>query len=191
MTNPTTPSVLLLALAAACDSPDPVEMPAPPPDLYVFVDVPELAPVPEAPVLISSVDQADAALGQRVRLVGTAKDAKLSAVIQNDVLLVYCMERAEDGLLVESRWPEGTVGQQVAATGTLEQSEQFVARVEPDGAVSQGTEGPILALVDFELSIVEPATSVSEPGPEPAPEPDALPLPLPAPTPGPAPAPEG
>ncbi len=161
MNNPMILSGLALSMAAACGGPDPVEMPAPPPEPFVTVAEIERAEAaaaaaapPEVPVLVATAAQATAALGQRVRLLGTADDAKLSAVVQSEALVVYCMGRGADGLLTESRWPADVVGQAVAVTGTLEQSEQFTATVAPDGAISQGTEGPILAVVDFELQVV-------------------------------------
>ena len=168
MKNPTILPCFLLLLGAACANPLPVEMPAPPPDLYVFVEPLSrpAATTPGPPVLVSTASQAAAALGQRVRLLGTAQDAKLSAVVQSEALLVYCMIRDGDGLLVESRWPQGTVGQEVAVTGILEQSEQFTAQVGPDGAISQGTEGPILALFDYDLTLVEQPAVVPEPAAE-------------------------
>ena len=103
-------------------------------------------------MLVATIEQAEAALGQRVRVLGTAGDAKLSAVVHSDTLVVYCMERGEGGLLVESRWPEGTIGKQVAVTGTLEWSEQFIADVESDGSVRQGAEGGLWVVTDSNMA---------------------------------------
>ncbi len=159
----------------ACGGPDPVEMPAPPPPPFVStaqleqaaarLAAAQQAAADQAPLLLASADQVDAALEQPVRVVGTAQDAKLSAAVVGDDLLVYCMTRGEGDVLSEYRWPEDTLGQQVAVTGTLEQSEQFIATVAPDGAISQGTEGPILAMVDCAVELIPVAV------PEPAPAP--------------------
>jgi len=169
MNNTMILSCVSLMMAAACGGPPQVEMPAPPPDPFVTVAEIEraaaaaAAALPVVPVLVGTAGQADAALGQRVRLLGTAGDAKLSAVVQSDALVVYCMGRGDDGLLVESRWPADVVGQEVAVTGILEHSDQFVSVVGEDGAITQGTEGPILAVVDFELQVVEPPALSADP----------------------------
>ena len=158
-------SALLLA-ALACGGPEPVEMPAPPPEPFVptaklqqvaaaqAAAAAEVEPAQAAPALIATAEQASAAIDQLVRVVGEAQDAKLSAVVAKGELLVYCMERGEDGVLAETRWPEGTVGQQVAVTGTLVSSDQFVATVGDEGEISQGTEGSILAVVAYETELI-------------------------------------
>jgi hypothetical protein len=175
------PLSALLLTTLGCGGPDPVEMPAPPPEFAVPNAGLAQVAVPAAPTLVASTDQAELLIGQVVRVMGAAADAKLSAVVQTDALLVYCMVQGEDSLLAESRWPEGVAGQQVEVTGTLVQSDQFTAGVGPDGAISQGTEGPILALVGFEHQLVPAAPQPTE-APEPAsgPAPADIPLPEPA-----------
>jgi hypothetical protein len=96
-------------------------------------------------------------------------------VVIGDALVVHCMQRDEQLVLSESRWPEGTVGQQVAVTGLLVRSEQFAATVAPDGAISQGAEGPLFAVVDYALEVI--AQPEVEPAPEPEPAPDATHVP--------------
>ncbi len=185
MKNLTLPAcILLLTTISACGSPVEVEMPAPPPEPFVNTEQLEAQAamaVSDVPVLVATAAQASAAIGQRVRLLGTAQDAKLSAVVNSDELLVYCMMRADDGLLVEARWPDGAIDQPVAVTGILEQSEQFSAAVDADGAISQGAEGPILAVVDFEIELIETAEPVPEPVSEPLPEPEPEPVEAPLP----------
>ncbi len=145
-----------LILLSACGDPPPVAMPAEPPAPFVVVNPDAAVSAPGVPVLIGNAQQAEAALGERVRVMGTAGDAKLSAVVQSEELLVYCMGKGAEEMLVESRWPEELLGQPVAVTGTLERSDQFMAVTEPDGAISEGTEAPILALVDYTHELVVP-----------------------------------
>ena len=161
-------------------------MPAPPPDPFVSTAELQRAAVEQAaavvPLLVASAEQAGAALDQVVRVVGVAEDSKLSAVVIGDALVVHCMERDEQLVLSESRWPEGTVGQQVAVTGLLVRSEQFAATEAPDGAISQGAEGSLFAVVDYTLELIaqpEAAAALPEPAAEPEPEPAADTPPIP------------
>jgi hypothetical protein len=181
-----TPAILcpLLLLLTACGNPQPVEMPADPPEPFVKADEVVVDAAPAVPVLVANGEQAQAALGQKVRVMGVAADAKLSAVVQSEELLVYCMGKGAEGMLVETRWPEEVVGQRVAVTGLLERSEQFMAVTGPDGAITQGTDAPILALVDYthELVVaVDAAMPEVEPElvPEVGPEPEVAPEPVP------------
>ncbi len=85
------------------------------------------------PVVVTDGAGAAAAVGKRVRLSGTAGNAKLAAVVQvGDDLLVYCLDRPA--------WPDDLNGQQVTVEGLLEYTEEWKSRVEPSGAISQGTE---------------------------------------------------
>ncbi len=146
-------------------------MPASPPEPFVSAAVlveqaAKAAPV-AVPVMIGNAEQALAAIGQPVRVQGVAEDSKLSAVVLGEALVVHLMARDEQGLLVETRWPEGVTSRPVMVTGTLERSDQFAVAHSPDGAISQGAEGSILALVDWQHELLEP-----EPEPVPA-EPEA------------------
>ncbi len=73
--------------------------------------------------------------GQRVRLGGTARDAKGGAVLLVGKTPVYL-----PGL---DAWPAGAQGQQVVVGGTLVQKQHLPeARRDARGAVSQGASGP-------------------------------------------------
>lgn len=88
---------------------------------------------------LARAEQVDDLLGQRVRVVGIAQDAKLAAHLTTDAGLgVYCIDL--------QRWPEHLRGQRVEATGTLRRTDRFAATVDEDGAISQGTAGGDLIL---------------------------------------------
>lgn len=93
---------------------------------------------PSAEVVVQHHEDLDRAIGKRVRVVGIAENAKLSAVVLLDALPVYCLEL--------SAWPETTRGRRVQASGLLERTDSFTAKVSEAGAVSQGTEGPVFVL---------------------------------------------
>ena len=86
--------------------------------------------------LASSKDAA-AALGQTVRITGTAQNAKLSAVVQTGDLVVYCLDRPS--------WKD-RAGKPVSVEGKLEQTREFEAQVDDGGAISQGTGGPVFVI---------------------------------------------
>ncbi|MFH1468755.1 MAG: hypothetical protein ABIO70_30485 [Pseudomonadota bacterium] len=116
---------------------------------------------PEVSPVITRNEQALPLLGQQVRVQGTARDAKLSAVIEGESLLVFCLGQGEDGY-EESRWPPDALEQPVIVTGRLVQTDQFAASVGPDGAIGQGTEGPILGLLEFQYEL-SPAAAGTAP----------------------------
>lgn len=76
-----------------------------------------------------------------VELVGVAQNAKLGAVVtgtsRGDV---YC--RGVDA------WPDDLVGAPVRVRGRLQTTDAFAARVDPDGAISQGTAGGDTVLLE-------------------------------------------
>ena len=85
------------------------------------------------PLLVTDGAQARAAMGTKVRIRGTAHNAKLAAVVVSDGLSVYCIELEE--------WPDEFLRQAVEVTGTISRTDQYKARVDEDGAISQGTAG--------------------------------------------------
>ena len=104
----------------------------------------------EMPTTIQNVEQARAALGQRVRVVGQTQRTKLAPSVSTGALHVYCL-----GL---SGWPDEATGQRVAVTGRIEESDDFEATGSvADGTISQGTSGPVWVLRDcqFEGRITE------------------------------------
>ena len=96
---------------------------------------PARTPPPEQ---AAEVGKEEAGKGGTVTITGEAADAKLSAVVLKDGVPYYLIEI--DG------WPEDVVGRTVEATGVLEETETFEAKVDETGAVSQGAGEPILVL---------------------------------------------
>jgi hypothetical protein len=83
---------------------------------------------------------AKAAAGTQTTVAGTARSAKLSAVlVLTDGTPVYCLELAS--------WPVEQEGATLVAEGTLETTEQFVA-----GPGQAGTNGAVWVLRDCKLS---------------------------------------
>jgi hypothetical protein len=94
---------------------------------------------PPPPVSIRDADGAKAQLGKEVTLAGTARDAKISAVVVADGnFIVYCL-----GL---DSWPDEISGKAVVAHGTIEQTDEFTARSGSNGEVGEGTSGPVWVL---------------------------------------------
>lgn len=83
--------------------------------------------------LVTDSDSAKASIGKTVRVSGTALNAKLGPVVSTGGLVIYCFGRQE--------WRADQVGQPVAVTGTLEQTDEFKAEVGPDGEQTAGTGG--------------------------------------------------
>ncbi|MEZ4449042.1 MAG: hypothetical protein R3B09_06120 [Nannocystaceae bacterium] len=90
------------------------------------------------PRALTRPDEIESAIGERVVVVGTAGAAKLGAVVLVGEAPIYCLGR--------EGWPEGVEGQEVEVTGTLARTDRFAARVDDDGAVSQGTQGSIVVI---------------------------------------------
>ena len=91
-----------------------------------------------APIVIGDVEDARRAVGKVVRLQGTAYSAKLSAVVEGERLLVYCLDRAS--------WSAEMQGRTVTVEGRLEFTEEFMAQKSDGGMVSQGTEDGVFVL---------------------------------------------
>lgn len=91
--------------------------------------------VPATPSIITEGRAAEEHLGERVEVRGTAKNAKISAVVVAGDLIVYCLG-------VDS-WPSAIANSQVAAHGTLEQTSEFAA---PQDGESAGTAGAVYVL---------------------------------------------
>ena len=90
------------------------------------------------PMTIENGADARGALGKLVRIEGVARDAKLSGVVVAGDLVVHCLD-------VPS-WPAEVSGKRVTVEGVLEQTDDFAARKDPSGAVSQGTAGGDLVI---------------------------------------------
>lgn len=96
--------------------------------------------VAAAPAVITDAAGIAAHMGTHVALRGRAGNAKLGAVVMIDGSPIYCLG-------VES-WPPALNGHDVTAHGTLEMSNQFAAKTDESGAVSQGTDGAVTVLRD-------------------------------------------
>jgi hypothetical protein len=96
---------------------------------------------PAGPIKVVSLVDANANIGKRVTVYGTAGNAKLAAVIQTaGRLVIYCLDLPT--------WPAGVDGTYVTAHGTLEQNHSYEATHGPNGEFGQGTSGPIWALAN-------------------------------------------
>ncbi len=98
-----------------------------------------------AAIEVTDVAGADAAVGKRVRVTGTARNAKLSAVVVSGELLVYAT--AHDA------WPGEVVGKQVAIEGLLER-EQGQPASAPSGEVRATIEGPYFVIRAADYNVV-------------------------------------
>jgi hypothetical protein len=135
-------AALALGMALACgkSAPPPGATPLP----GAIIDAaPVSAPAPEAadapppaPATIADVTAAGAAVGQVVRVEGTARNAKLSAVVMTGELVVYCLDLPS--------WPDERANQPVVVRGLLEHTSEF--EPEAGGPISAGTGGPIYAI---------------------------------------------
>lgn len=153
---PLAAAALLFGTACGGGGAEPSNPPEPTPE--VTGDTP-VAPEPETPdapapptadtLVISTPEAASAAIGQVVRVVGTALNAKLAAVVSAGDLKVYCLDRP-DG------WPSEQVRQEVAVIGTLELTEEFAATTAPDGSISTGTDGGIFAMRECRAEALAP-----------------------------------
>ncbi len=141
MNSPWTSAVFALGLAACATSPMVTDMPTEPLAPAVATET----PAPQAPILISS--SADAEPGQRVRFIGVAYDAKLSAIVVSDHFSLYCIELDE--------WPMEVSGKTVEVIGRLERTDQYAATVNEEGEISQGTSGGDWVLHGVEWRAVE------------------------------------
>ena len=89
-----------------------------------------------APAVVTDDTGAKANAGAVVDVKGTARDAKLGAVVVASSLVVYC--------LGVEHWPDDVFGKPVTAHGKLEQTTEFAAQDE----TSAGTTGPVWVLRD-------------------------------------------
>jgi hypothetical protein len=89
------------------------------------------------PVLVDGA-RAGELVGKAVTVRGTARDAKISAVVVAGDFMVYC--------LGTESWPAELGGKQVDASGTLERTDEFTAKPGPNGEISAGTDGPVWVL---------------------------------------------
>ena len=102
------------------------------------------------PVVVSTLEQARASLGQAVHITGKAANAKLAAAVLLEGAPLYCLELPN--------WPDEVSGKWVEVTGALEQTDQFKARTDAAGAISQGTAGGDLVFrkMSYEVLTAEP-----------------------------------
>lgn len=89
-----------------------------------------LAGCASGPPLVTTVSEARAALGQLVRVTGTAVREKLGDSVDGAGVQVVC---------VDSRFPDDRIGGTVTVEGHLEMTQEFSAVVGPGGEIGQGT----------------------------------------------------
>ena len=92
----------------------------------------------QTPPVITDPAQLEGAVGQQVELVGTARRAKISAVVLVGQAPVYCTALTS--------WPEALLGRRVRATGRLTRTDRYKAAIDDAGAISQGSAGGDLVL---------------------------------------------
>lgn len=90
------------------------------------------------PTWVRTPTEARHARGERVRIEGTAQDAKLGPVIAGGGLVVYVAE--------QPRWPTEALGRHVIAEGTLEETREALTLGGIDGDRSAGLEMPAFIL---------------------------------------------
>lgn len=92
---------------------------------------------------VTDAATAKAATGTQTSVSGTARSAKLAAVVVlTDGTPVYCLEL--------EKWPVELEGATVIAEGMLETTEQFSGG--PDRPQAAGTSGPVWVLRDCKLA---------------------------------------
>jgi hypothetical protein len=85
-----------------------------------------------------------AALNKKVRFTGTALRAKIAPAVRSESgMLIYC--------LGQSDWSSEQSGKSVTVTGTLERTDDFKAKTDPNSAVSAGTSGGDLVIRGCDL----------------------------------------
>lgn len=94
----------------------------------------------EPPITVVDGAGAKVHVGTLVAVKGIARDAKISAVVVADNLVVYCLGLA--------KWPGEVSGKSVLAHGRLEQTAEFAAKRGPGGEINPGTDGPVWVLRD-------------------------------------------
>lgn len=96
----------------------------------------------EAPAVkvakVRNAGDARANLGKTVEIEGIAQNAKLSGIVEGEGVSVYCLD-------VPS-WPADLAGKRVIVEGVLEETDDFAARTDEKGAISQGTAGKDLVI---------------------------------------------
>jgi hypothetical protein len=85
-------------------------------------------------------------LGKIVEVKGVLQNTRLAPSIDAKGFSVYCM----DVLM-----PDGAHGKQAIATGRLERTDQYAARVTKDGGHIAGTGGGDLVLLGCKLQVIE------------------------------------
>lgn len=94
--------------------------------------------IDETWLILERPEQVEGAIGKKVQITGEAENAKLSAMVMGEAAMVYCLDI--------SGWEDDVRGTQVTVKGTLERTDQFAARTDEHGAISQGTGGGDLVL---------------------------------------------
>lgn len=101
-------------------------------------DAGEGRPTAATPRVVRTLAEARAALGQRVRVQGTAGREKLGDSVDVDGMALVCLDH---------RFGDDRIGRTVRVEGVLDETRDFQAVRGPRGEVSQGTESEVALLV--------------------------------------------
>jgi hypothetical protein len=85
----------------------------------------------DAPPVVATAAQAEAALGQLVQVSGQVGRAKLGDQVQTSEIALLCLD---------FRVPDELVGREATVEGELRRTAEFAATSDSEGAISQGTE---------------------------------------------------
>ena len=95
-------------------------------------------------VAIHSMKNIDNEVGHNITVRGTARNAKLGAIVLIDELPIHVA-----GL---ERWKAALIGKPIEVTGTLAKTDGHLSQTNEFGLVSAGTDGPIYTLVNPKVS---------------------------------------
>ncbi len=91
--------------------------------------------------------QNQSAPNKLVTIEGTAQNAKLSAVVVGPESVVYCLNIPE--------WPSHIVGKRVRIKGVLETTDEFAAKTNSRGEITQGSAGGDLVMRQCEYQLID------------------------------------
>ena len=92
---------------------------------------------PANPAAVGDVATARSSIGKSVVVIGEASGAKLGPVVIAGDLTVYCIDLPG--------WPDGVLGQQISARGTLDFTQRFDVS-QRSGPPAAGTNGGVFVL---------------------------------------------
>lgn len=82
-----------------------------------------------------------------VTIEGTAQNAKISAVVVSPEGVVYCLNFRE--------WPSHVVGKRIRVKGVLETTDEFAAKTNSQGEITQGSAGGDLVMRQCDYQLID------------------------------------